>query len=398
MLTVVVAMVAGAVLALSPPAAALTTTTTTLVSDVNPSTAGQSVTLTATVTGGDPTGDVTFTESGTTIGTATLSSGAATLVVSTLPVGDHALTATYAGDAEDGTSQGTLTQTVNAAPVVTPPPVPVVTPVPPKVKPPKVRLVASTTKASVGDMVQLHWRSRRADVVTASGEWDGTQKAKGSAAVRISERGEHVFKLTVRNAAGAKTATVKVLATRKAKELELLVTDELTVVGSKVDVKADGLAASEVFTLRLNGDVIMTGKADKKGDVVRTFQLAKTAPEGALPLTITGSNPGRVGTAILNVIAPKTFEITLAQTQIDKRDKQEITVDGMLPGEEYTVSLLGKVLVKGEADDSGSFTYKFRVTKPLGEQTISVVGLIPGRNGKATFTVTDPGRGPGNGG
>ena len=33
----------------------------------------------------------------------------------------------------------------------------------------------------------------------------------------------------------------------------------------------------------------MTGKANNKGDVARTFTLAKTTPEGPLPLTLTGS-------------------------------------------------------------------------------------------------------------
>ena len=51
-------------------------------------------------------------------------------------------------------------------------------------------------------------------------------------------------------------------------------------VGSDVDVSADGLAKGEDYTVRLNGKPIMTGKADKKGDVARTFELAKTTPEG----------------------------------------------------------------------------------------------------------------------
>ena len=60
MLTVLAAMVAGAVLAMAPPAAAATPTTTTLVSSVNLLTVGQAVTLTATVSGAAPTGQVVF--------------------------------------------------------------------------------------------------------------------------------------------------------------------------------------------------------------------------------------------------------------------------------------------------------------------------------------------------
>ena len=75
-------------------------------------------------------------------------------------------------------------------------------PAPGTVKPPMVKLAASTTKASVGDKVRLRWHSKRADVVMASGDWAGAQKSKGSVTVRIAERGKHVFKLTVKNASG----------------------------------------------------------------------------------------------------------------------------------------------------------------------------------------------------
>ena len=46
--------------------------TTTLASSVNPSSLGQSVTFTATVTGSNPTGSVTFKEGPATLGTGTL--------------------------------------------------------------------------------------------------------------------------------------------------------------------------------------------------------------------------------------------------------------------------------------------------------------------------------------
>jgi autotransporter-associated beta strand protein len=82
---------------------ALNTTTTTLTSNVNPSTFGQPVTFTATVTssGGTPTGTVNFLDGTTIIGSGTLSSaGAATFSTSTLDVAGspHAITAVYEGD------------------------------------------------------------------------------------------------------------------------------------------------------------------------------------------------------------------------------------------------------------------------------------------------------------
>ncbi len=385
-LTVLAALTAGAVLAIAPPASAGTTTTTTLVSSVNPSTAGQAVTLTATVVGIDPTRQVIFEDSGVVLGApAEVTAGVATLVTSSLTVGSHALTATYIGDENDDPSTGTLTQTVVAAP-----PPPVVT-----VKPPKVKLTASTDKASVGDKVRLRWHSKRADVVMASGDWAGAQKSKGSATVRISERGKHVFKLTVKNAAGAKTATVKVLAARKAKTLELVVTEELTMVGSDVDVAADGLAKGENYIVRLDGKPIMTGKANKKGDVARTFELAKTTAEGALELTITGSNPSRVGSAVLTVIKPKELLVEVDQPKVEKKSEITLTVTGLLEDEPLTVMYLGKKLTEAKADEAGEFTYTFDVGKDQGKHTVKVIGADPSRSGEVEFTVTSDHGGPG---
>jgi predicted outer membrane repeat protein len=89
-----------------------------LVSSLNPSQSGQSVTFTATVTPqagtGTPTSTVTFKDGVTTIGTGTLSSGVATFSTSSLSTGSHSITAIYSGDANYTTSTSSaVTQTVN---------------------------------------------------------------------------------------------------------------------------------------------------------------------------------------------------------------------------------------------------------------------------------------------
>jgi hypothetical protein len=96
--------------------AAATTTTTALVSSTNPTTFGDSTTLTATVTPSSATGTVTFRDGGTTVGTVTLGQGSGSIAISSLSVGSHALTAVYAGNSTYGAStSNTITQTVNAA-------------------------------------------------------------------------------------------------------------------------------------------------------------------------------------------------------------------------------------------------------------------------------------------
>jgi uncharacterized repeat protein (TIGR01451 family) len=86
-------------------------TATALTSSVNPSSPGQSVTFTATVTSvaGTPTGTVQFKDGGTSLGAPqSLSGGVATFATSSLSAGTHAITADYSGDANFNSSTGTL--------------------------------------------------------------------------------------------------------------------------------------------------------------------------------------------------------------------------------------------------------------------------------------------------
>lgn len=110
-------------------------TTTTMTSSPNPSTPGQTVTLSATVSGTNPTGNVTFKTGTTTIaGCASAAlNGAhtATCTTTALAGGVSSLTATYNGDATNATSVSaavqhtvsrvatttTLTSTQNPSPV-----------------------------------------------------------------------------------------------------------------------------------------------------------------------------------------------------------------------------------------------------------------------------------------
>jgi hypothetical protein len=98
-------------------------TTTTLATSANPSVAGASVTLTASVSGTSPTGSVLFKNNGATIagcGTVALvgSTNTRTAACTTiaLTAGSHAIVATYGGDAGNAAStSATLTQTVASA-------------------------------------------------------------------------------------------------------------------------------------------------------------------------------------------------------------------------------------------------------------------------------------------
>jgi uncharacterized repeat protein (TIGR03803 family) len=92
-------------------------TTTSLTTSGSPSVVGQTVTFTAAINPANiPNGDtVTFYDSGTSIGSATTTSGSAALSTSSLSVGTHSVTSTFAGDATYHASTSTaVTQVVNA--------------------------------------------------------------------------------------------------------------------------------------------------------------------------------------------------------------------------------------------------------------------------------------------
>ncbi len=93
-------------------------TGTALTSSASPSSFGQAVTFTTTVTssGGVPMGTVTFSDGGTVLGTAALNAqGQAGFLTTRLAPGAHSITAAFAGSSRFAAStSGTLTQTVTA--------------------------------------------------------------------------------------------------------------------------------------------------------------------------------------------------------------------------------------------------------------------------------------------
>jgi len=90
-------------------------TTTILTSSPNPSQVGQTVKLTATVTGqygGTPTGSITFKDNGTVIAQVALSGDVAHYKTSALTKGKHHIAAIYSGDANFQNSNGSVDQIV----------------------------------------------------------------------------------------------------------------------------------------------------------------------------------------------------------------------------------------------------------------------------------------------
>ena len=91
----------------------------TLTSSLNPSVSGNNVIFTmklAAVGSVVPTGTVTFSDGANALGASPVdATGTATFQISTLTVGTHTITATYAGDQNYSTTKAVLTQTVQSA-------------------------------------------------------------------------------------------------------------------------------------------------------------------------------------------------------------------------------------------------------------------------------------------
>jgi hypothetical protein len=89
-------------------------TTTVLTSDVNPSSLGQVVTFTATVSSGTavPAGTMKFKSGATVLATVPLSGGVATFQISTLPAGSAKITASYTPTSNFTSSSGSVVQQV----------------------------------------------------------------------------------------------------------------------------------------------------------------------------------------------------------------------------------------------------------------------------------------------
>ncbi len=93
--------------------------TVNLTSSLNPSSPGQSVTFTATLSSSSATGNITFSDGATILGTASVSGGSAAISTSALSAGSHTIIAAYGGDTTwDAATSGPLTQTVKVSPTV----------------------------------------------------------------------------------------------------------------------------------------------------------------------------------------------------------------------------------------------------------------------------------------
>jgi hypothetical protein len=100
----------------APVAVMAATSTTALQASPTAGDVNAQITLTASVTGDNPTGKVSFTAGSTSLGTATLAAGVATLQTSFATAGGYPVTAAYAGDQNNAASTSSPVTITIAAP------------------------------------------------------------------------------------------------------------------------------------------------------------------------------------------------------------------------------------------------------------------------------------------
>ena len=147
------------------------------------------MTLTANVTasGTAPTGTVDFTDNGTSLGTATITSGVATLTVPSLAAGSHPITATYGGDTNyltEASTIATITSTAAVTPPVTGPSVTTAS-----------TAVVSTAKAATLSVAVTDTSTTLANHLTYT--WSVIKKPSGAKDPSFSIDGTHAAATTV---------------------------------------------------------------------------------------------------------------------------------------------------------------------------------------------------------
>jgi hypothetical protein len=273
------------------------TTTTTLVSSLNPSTWGQSVTFTATVSGFSPTGTVGFTANGTPISgcsAVTLSSSfAAACSTSTVPAGTNAIVATYSGDANNNPSgnslagnqvinKATLTVTANNASMIYGGTVPTFT--------------ASYTGFVNGDTSSVLSGSPSLTTTATSASPAGTYTI--TAAVGTLAAANYTFKfvngtLTINNPLPTATSLSPSSATAGGAAFTLTVTGTNFVPGSKVNWNGTGLTTTYGSGTKLTASVPASDIATAGTALVT---VVNTSPGGGTSsgLTFTINQPALV--------------------------------------------------------------------------------------------------------
>jgi hypothetical protein len=253
---------------------AMNLTTTVLTESAASVLTGQSVTLTATVTGKTPvpTGNVEFDSQNGVLGTAPISNGSAKLPVPFSTAGTYTVTASYKGDSANLTSTST-SQTIL---VSSPPAAPTVT----------IRVAPSPI--IVGQSSTLTWSSTNATACTASGAWIGAQPTAGSMLEMPASTGSIAYTLICSGAGRSANGTATLIVNPPAPTVTIAVAPTTISAGQSATLtwssaNATACTASGAWS----GSKAVSGTQSVSPTAAATYLLSCTGTGGSGSATAT---------------------------------------------------------------------------------------------------------------
>lgn len=354
------------------------TTTITLASSVNPSSAGQAVSFTATVPS-SATGTITFSSGATPLGTSTVTSGTASVSTSTLPVGSDPITATYNGDTNNTAATATLTQTVN------------------KVTP-AITLTSSNNPSSVSQPVTfiatLPLTTTGTVTFTNGATVIGTANLNnGSASVNTSTLpgGSDVITATYSGDANNNTATATLTQTVNSTPSTITLTSSVnpSTVNQPVTFTATVPASATGTVTFTNGATVLgTSNVSSGTATVST----STLPVGADTITATYSGDSTYSTATATIVqtVDKATPTVTVTTSGPSTYGQPVTITTTLPpGTTGTVTVTsgGTTIGTGTVSSGGTVTVTTS-TLPVGSNPITATYSGDNNNNPATGSTT----------
>jgi hypothetical protein len=339
-----------------------TPTTTTLTTSGTPSTYGDSVTFTATVSGGaTPTGSVQFKDGATNLGSAvTLSGGSAALNTSALSAAasPHSITAVYIPDATHNASTSTaVSQAVNPRPVA-------VT---------GSRVYDGTTNAAAAILTITN--KVGTDTVNLTGSGTLASRNVGSQALSVGTlalSGSASSNYTLVDLTGSVNVTQRAISVTPGSATKIYDTNTTSTGTPQVVSGSIAAGDSSALTQSYSTKTVGTNKPQTAGGVVNdgnggnnysySFNSANIGTITAAPLTVTGvSADSRVynatqtatlsGTAVLSGVLG-TDDVSLGGTPVANFNNKNVGVN-------KPVTVTGYTRVGGDA-------VNYRLTQPTG--------------------------------
>ncbi len=349
------------------------TPTLSVASSSNPSTYGNSVTFTATISSG-PTGTITFYDGGVSIGTGTISGTTATLMTTSLAAGSHSITAGWAGNTNyNPVTSSAITQTVNRKALT-------------------VSGVTANNKTYDGTTAATLNTSGVAMVGVVSGDTVtlGTGGAAGTFAQSAvgSNITVTVSGLTLSGASASNYTLTQPTTTAS------ITAKTLTVTGISANNKTyDGTTAA---TLNIGG-ASLVGVVSGDTVTLNTSSAASTFAQSAvgsnITVTVTGLSLSGASASNYTLTQPTTTaSITAKALTVSGITANNKTYDGTTAATLNTsgASLVGVVSGDTVTLNTSSVAGTFAQSSPGTNITVTVTGLLLSGASAGNYTLTQP--------